>query len=318
MKKITFLAILIMVFLIGSIAMSTIAKSEIQAGSVFKVKKQSTVYYLGEDGARYVFFNAKVFYSWFDNFDDVIEIESDELSEYDLGDNVSYKPGVLLVKTQNNRKVYTVSQGGVLHWLKNENVAKRLYGENWNLLIDDIPESFFFSYQIGDPIDDEDEYNPDEEEIQTPSISHNFRFKHQDKTKKIISNNQSYCNRLEKNINKIQQRLSRIGIQAEIGQDYLDQCLDVENNLKNNKVVICHFPPGNQDDFHTITVSTNALKAHLAHGDTIGACEGDQPDDDQDVTSPVISNISFDVDATSTIITWDTDEDSDSEVGVCS
>ena len=39
-----------------------------------------------------------------------------------------------------------------------------------------------------------------------------------------------------------------------------------------NKVQVCHFPPGNPDNFHTITISENALDAHLAHGDLTGAC----------------------------------------------
>lgn len=39
------------------------------------------------------------------------------------------------------------------------------------------------------------------------------------------------------------------------------------------KVDICHIPPGNPDNAHTITVSVNAVDAHVAqHGDTIGEC----------------------------------------------
>jgi hypothetical protein len=38
------------------------------------------------------------------------------------------------------------------------------------------------------------------------------------------------------------------------------------------KVEICHIPPDNPSNFHTITVSSNALPAHLAHGDLGGAC----------------------------------------------
>lgn len=41
---------------------------------------------------------------------------------------------------------------------------------------------------------------------------------------------------------------------------------------KKPKVDVCHVPPGNPDNFHTITVSVNAVPAHLAHGDFIGAC----------------------------------------------
>ena len=38
------------------------------------------------------------------------------------------------------------------------------------------------------------------------------------------------------------------------------------------KVTICHIPPGNPGNAHTITVGAPAVSAHLAHGDTLGAC----------------------------------------------
>jgi hypothetical protein len=38
------------------------------------------------------------------------------------------------------------------------------------------------------------------------------------------------------------------------------------------KVEVCHRPPGNLDNFHTIRISANALSAHLAHGDLPDAC----------------------------------------------
>ena len=40
----------------------------------------------------------------------------------------------------------------------------------------------------------------------------------------------------------------------------------------NNKVNVCHVPPGNPANFHTITISENALQAHLGHGDLAGEC----------------------------------------------
>jgi predicted lipid-binding transport protein (Tim44 family) len=43
-------------------------------------------------------------------------------------------------------------------------------------------------------------------------------------------------------------------------------------NQYQEKVVICHRPPGNPDNAHTISVSPNAVPAHLAHGDTLGPC----------------------------------------------
>src|SRR3990172_10222213 len=38
------------------------------------------------------------------------------------------------------------------------------------------------------------------------------------------------------------------------------------------KQLICHIPPGNPENAHTISVSVNAVHAHLAHGDTLDAC----------------------------------------------
>jgi hypothetical protein len=44
------------------------------------------------------------------------------------------------------------------------------------------------------------------------------------------------------------------------------------------KVTICHVPPGNPSNAHTIKVDASAVPAHLAHGDSLGECpEPPQP-----------------------------------------
>jgi hypothetical protein len=40
-----------------------------------------------------------------------------------------------------------------------------------------------------------------------------------------------------------------------------------------NQVTMCHMPPGNPNNAHTIHVDESAVQAHLNIGDTIGACE---------------------------------------------
>ncbi len=108
---------------------------------------------------------------------------------------------------------------------------------------------------------------------------------------------------------------------------------EAENNNENNngngnqgskqgqeKITICHIPPGNPYAAHTIRIGKPALQAHLAHGDTLGSCQGNQEGDDDtatstpDTTAPVISNIASNVFTTTTEINWDTDEPSDSRV----
>jgi len=38
------------------------------------------------------------------------------------------------------------------------------------------------------------------------------------------------------------------------------------------KVAICHYPPGNPGNRHTIVIDAAALPAHQGHGDTVGPC----------------------------------------------
>ena len=52
-----------------------------------------------------------------------------------------------------------------------------------------------------------------------------------------------------------------------------------------DKTVVCHIPPGNPGNAHTISVGGNAANAHLGHGDTLGPCPVERPgkvDDDDD------------------------------------
>ena len=47
----------------------------------------------------------------------------------------------------------------------------------------------------------------------------------------------------------------------------------------NYKVEICHVPFGNPENQHSISISMNAVPAHLAHGDYLAPCTGEIPDD---------------------------------------
>lgn len=114
------------------------------------------------------------------------------------------------------------------------------------------------------------------------------------------------------------------------GDDEDDEDNTHKNRGKGNtdkKVTVCH--KGN-----TITVSKNALPAHIFHGDTEGSCghkdedddDGDDEDEDDnddeddstatstpDTTAPVLSNILASIHASSTAsttadISWDTNE----------
>ena len=61
-----------------------------------------------------------------------------------------------------------------------------------------------------------------------------------------------------------------------------------DDDETNGKVILCHIPPGNPADAHTIEVGAPAMRAHLAHGDTLGACEpsGNETSPPQNNTQP--------------------------------
>jgi len=63
-----------------------------------------------------------------------------------------------------------VAQGGVLRKLKDENMAKELYGDNWNKQIDDVNEAFIFSYTFGEDIVNIDSYSKGAETTLNPNI----------------------------------------------------------------------------------------------------------------------------------------------------
>ena len=111
-----------------------------------------TVYYLADDGGRYYFPNAKIFFSWYDNFDSVIQIEDSALATYLLKGNVNYKAGKRLVKIESDPKVYACDTGGRLLWIPTEEISIQEFGSNWAQQVDDIPVSFFTDYQIVESI----------------------------------------------------------------------------------------------------------------------------------------------------------------------
>lgn len=47
------------------------------------------------------------------------------------------------------------------------------------------------------------------------------------------------------------------------------------STTRDGVAAVCHAPPGNPSNSHTIVVGVPAVRAHVAHGDTVGPCPGD-------------------------------------------
>lgn len=128
------------------------SNSSCQADTLIKSPTSTSVYYCGVDGRRYAFPSDRVFFSWYSDFDDVQVITAEELASALLAGNVRYRPGVKLIKIQTDLKVYAIGKGGILRWVASEEIAVQLYGSDWGSQVDDVSETLFINYTVGDPI----------------------------------------------------------------------------------------------------------------------------------------------------------------------
>lgn len=130
-----------------------------------------TVYYFASDGKRYVFPNAKTYFTWYTDFSTVKTIPDGALSTVPLGGNVTYRPGRKMVKIDTDPRTYVVDRGGVLRHVASEQLAETLYGISWNNQIDDIPDGFFVNYRIGTGIQTASDFQPNNVMTLTTTIA---------------------------------------------------------------------------------------------------------------------------------------------------
>jgi len=120
-------------------------------GKLVKTTTDPAVYYLGEDGRRYVFPNLNIYQSWFPDFSLVRTISGKEMAALPIGGAVPYRPGVRLVKIQSMSDVYLVEPGAVLRKIDSETLARWYFGNDWAKRVDDLDDSFFSNYTMGLP-----------------------------------------------------------------------------------------------------------------------------------------------------------------------
>lgn len=133
-----------------------------------------SVYYRGTDGLRHAFPNEKIYFTWYADFGSVKEISASEMASLPLGANVTYHPGVRMVKFVTDTKVYAVGRAGFLRWIETESLATALYGSDWNKKIDDLSDALVSDYTFGPEIMKASDYSPAAIIATTTSIDANF------------------------------------------------------------------------------------------------------------------------------------------------
>ncbi len=169
-RLLTFLTILPLLTLSFPAHALTLAESELEPGDLIRGETYSSVYYYGDDGLRYVFPNDKTYFTWYTDFDNVQWVSDATLATIQIGGNVTYKPGVKMLKINSDPTVYAVAGGGELRAIDSEEIAIELYGATWNQQIDDVPDGFFGNYEIGSSIELATQFDPDAEEMDAYSI----------------------------------------------------------------------------------------------------------------------------------------------------
>ncbi len=113
----------------------------------------STVYAL-ENGTRKPFMNQAIYFTWHQDFDDVLVVSDATLPFYRLGDPVLPNPANSLVKIQSDPTVYApiLSQGiNYIRAIPNEQTAAILFGQNWSDRVIDLPPTLLQLYKTSAP-----------------------------------------------------------------------------------------------------------------------------------------------------------------------
>ncbi len=132
------------------------------------------VYYYGRDGKRHAFPHERVFFTWYTDFSTLVEVNSNIMSSIPLGSNVTYRPGIRMLKFRTVPQVFVVTRGGILRWIATEELAASFYGPNWNQNVHDLPDSYYSNYQFGADIRSTSDFSPSREIAETNSIDQNW------------------------------------------------------------------------------------------------------------------------------------------------
>ena len=142
----------------------------IAPGSLIKASGPA-VYYYGHDAKRYVFPNESTFKTWYADFATVQTVADAALGQIPIGGNVTYRPGVKLIKITTDPKVYAVDRGGVLRWVNTESLAELIFSAEWRQLVEVVPDVFFVNYRLGELIQSAVDYSPVAAQESSPDIS---------------------------------------------------------------------------------------------------------------------------------------------------
>ena len=112
----------------------------------------TAVYAIDDQGKRRPFSGESTYFSWFEDFDEVVELSPSAMAAYSLGATMPMHHGTWLVKIQSVNDVYAVERGGVLRRIPDEATAELFYGADWADRVRDISPTDWPRYTLGDDL----------------------------------------------------------------------------------------------------------------------------------------------------------------------
>ncbi|OGY41359.1 MAG: hypothetical protein A2Y67_01320 [Candidatus Buchananbacteria bacterium RBG_13_39_9] len=124
----------------------------VMVGDLVKSTASPSVYYIGADNKKHNFPNELIFKTWYEGFSTVKTISDAALSSITTGKDIYIREGTYLLKKFTDSKVYAIEPNGILRWIENETIAKKIYGVRWTDRIIDVSDAMFNQYTLGNPI----------------------------------------------------------------------------------------------------------------------------------------------------------------------
>ncbi len=129
------------------------------------------VYYYADDGMRHVFPNESTYFSWYSDFDDVIEVSSSFMASLTIGRNITYRPGSVLVNFLSTSEIYAIESPRTLRRYISTSLIESDFGSDWEYDVMNISTSLYNNYVIGEAINSSSDYDKSDEYYSVDSIN---------------------------------------------------------------------------------------------------------------------------------------------------
>lgn len=150
------------------------AATPLAAGDLIRGTEKSPyggwpVFFYGADGKKSLFSTGETYKTWYPDFSKVKVITEAELKAIPGSDkNVTFRPGVSVIKFESESNLYVVEKGAVIRKVSDA-VAKELYGASYEAK--QIPSAFRANYKSGADVNTAADYNKTAAMAASPDIS---------------------------------------------------------------------------------------------------------------------------------------------------